>query len=126
MFSHVFLGTNNLERAKVFYDALFAAVGGAPGHLDPVKGRLVYMHKGAILGITKPINGEEAGIANGGTIGFAMDSAEQIDKWHAAGASHGGTPCEDPPGIRPAFNAYLGYLRDPDGHKLCAMHVLPK
>ena len=62
--------------------------------------------------------------ANGGTIGFTMESAEEADAWHAAGVANGGTSVEDPPGERngSAGRMYLAYLRDPDGNKLCALH----
>ena len=48
------------------------------------------------------------------------------DKWHEAGISHGGTTCEDPPGVREGMGMklYLAYLRDPSGNKLCALHSL--
>jgi catechol 2,3-dioxygenase-like lactoylglutathione lyase family enzyme len=120
MFSHIFLGSNDLARSQTFYDALFAAIGGAPGRLD-AQGRLVYVHDGGRLLLTIPINGEPATPANGATIGFAMASPEQADAWHAAGVAHGGTTCEDPPGLRPS-GLYLAYLRDPDGNKLCGLH----
>jgi len=57
-------------------------------------------------------------------MGFACDSPAQADAWHAAGVAHGGTPCEDPPGVREGSigKLYLAYLRDPDGNKLCALH----
>lgn len=97
MFSHMMVGSNDLDKAKTFYDALFTAVGGKEGIVDP-KGRLVYAHKGAVFLVTKPIDGEPATFANGGTIGFAMESEEQANAWHAAGAAAGGTPIEDPPG----------------------------
>ncbi len=123
MFSHVMLGSNDIARSKIFYDALFAATGGTPGVLDP-KGRLVYSHRGGLLLITPPINGEAATHANGGTIGFAMASAAEADAWHAAGVENGGTAIEDAPGIRQgSFGPlYLAYLRDPDGNKLCALN----
>jgi catechol 2,3-dioxygenase-like lactoylglutathione lyase family enzyme len=121
MFSHVFVGSNDLDRSKSFYDAVFTAIGGKPGFMDS-KGRLIYAHKGGSFMITKPINGEPATPANGGTIGFTMDSPEQADAWHAAGVKSGGTAVEDPPGAR--GNLYLAYLRDPDGNKLCALHAL--
>jgi len=122
MFSHVMLGTNDIERSKTFYDATFAAFGGPGGIIDPA-GRLVYMHNGGIFILTKPINGAPACGANGGTIGFAM-TPEQADAWHAAGLAAGGTTCEDPPGVREGASGkmYLAYLRDPDGNKLCALH----
>ena len=122
MFSHVMIGANDIDAAKTFYDATFAAFGGKPGVIDP-KGRLVYQHNGGIFIVTKPINGEPACGANGGTIGFAM-TPEQADAWWEAGKTHGGAACEDPPGPREGSPFYLAYLRDPTGNKLCALHVL--
>ena len=122
MFSHICIGTNDLPRAKAFYDALFAAVGGPAAIEDTAKSRLVYRHKGAVLIVGKPLDGAPATAANGGTIGFGFDSAAEVDAWHTAGLAAGGASCEDPPGLRPAMNLYLAYLRDPDGHKLCALY----
>ena len=123
MFSHITLGSNDLARAQVFYDAILAAAGAAVGANDPTSGRLMYQNKGSALIVTKPLNGEPACFANGGTIGLLMDSTEMVDAWHAAGIAAGGTACEDPPGIRtmPGRQLYLAYLRDPDGNKLCAV-----
>ena len=72
--------------------------------------------------MSKPINGQPATFANGGTIGFTAASPEQADAWHAAGVAHGATPCEEPPGIREGAGnkLYIAYLRDPDGNKICA------
>jgi catechol 2,3-dioxygenase-like lactoylglutathione lyase family enzyme len=122
MFSHVMLGSNDIERSKKFYDATFAAFGGPAGIIDPA-GRLVYMHNGGIFILTKPINGQAACGANGGTVGFAM-TPDQANAWHDAGVANGGTTCEDPPGPREGSPYYLAYLRDPDGNKLCALHVI--
>ena len=123
MFSHVMVGSNDIERSKTFYDALFAAIGGKPGRVDP-KGRLSYLHKGAAFMVSKPIDGEPACRANGGTIGFSMDGPEQVEAWHKAGVTAGGKSVEDPPGRREgSFGPlYLAYLRDPDGNKLCGLH----
>lgn len=122
MFSHVMIGTNDLEKAKTFYDATLGALGGRPG--NPNGERIVYMNNGGIFLVTKPINGAEACHANGGTIGFAATSPEQVEAFHEAGITNGGTTCEDPPGLRNgSFGPlYLAYLRDPDGNKICAMH----
>ena len=123
MFSHVMLGANDIEASKKFYDACFKALGGREGSMDP-KGRVIYMHNGGIFLLSKPIDGGEACGANGGTIGFAVESEEQGQAWHDAGVANGGTAIEDPPGIREGggMKMYLAYLRDPDGNKLCALH----
>lgn len=113
------VGTNDLTKARLFYDALFAALGAGRG--SEFQGRAFYSHGGAGFGLGVPINSDAASAANGGTIGFAAPSTEAVDAWHAAGLSHGGT-CEGKPGHRPQApgNTYAAYLRDPDGNKLCA------
>ncbi|TPG18711.1 VOC family protein [Sphingomonas koreensis] len=122
MFSHMMVGSNDIDRSKRFYDATFGAIGGKPGITDD-KGRLIYMHNGGVFLVTKPIDGEAATAGNGSTIGFAL-TPEQADAWHAAGVEAGGTAIEDAPGIREGGmgKLYLAYLRDPDGNKLCALH----
>jgi catechol 2,3-dioxygenase-like lactoylglutathione lyase family enzyme len=123
MFSHITIGSNDIAGSKTFYDALMAVMGGTPGMIDP-KGRLVLRHNGGMLLVTSPVNGEPACGANGGTIGFALSSPEQVDAWHKAGIENGGTTCEDPPGVRQggAGALYLAYMRDPAGNKLCGLH----
>lgn len=123
MFSHIMIGSNDLARSKRFYDALLDAVGGRGGRHD-ASGRVIYVHQGGVLMITTPIDGSPATCANGGTIGFAVDGPAQADAWHRAGVENGGRTVEDPPGVRDGDfgQLYLAYLRDPDGHKLCAMH----
>jgi catechol 2,3-dioxygenase-like lactoylglutathione lyase family enzyme len=119
MFSHVMVGSNDIERSKRFYDSLFGREA-----MQDDKGRLAYRRKGAVFMVTKPIDGAPACCANGGTIGFNFDSPEEVDAWHDAAVAAGGTSIEDPPGWREnAFGRlYLAYVRDPDGNKLCGLH----
>jgi catechol 2,3-dioxygenase-like lactoylglutathione lyase family enzyme len=126
MFSHMMVGSNDIARSKTFYDAIFGAIGGKPAIQDD-HGRLVYMHNGGIFLVTRPIDGADACHANGGTIGFTMASPDEVEAWHQAGVAHGGTPIENPPGIREGGfgKLYLAYLRDPDGNKLCGLHRVP-
>ena len=121
MFSHVMIGTNDLEKSKTFYDAVLGAIGVKPGFVDG--NRVFWRTKTGTFGVSKPINGEPATHANGGTIGFAVDTPEQAHAWHEAGVANGGTAIENPPGIRKGatMELYLAYLRDPDGNKICAM-----
>lgn len=123
MFSHVMVGTNDLDKAKRFYDAVFAAIGVGPGAVNEDR-RIFYMSPTGVFGVTKPIDGASACISNGATIGFACDSSEKVDAWHAAGVANGGTSIEDPPGLREGSvgKLYLAYLRDPDGNKLCGLY----
>ena len=122
MFSHIMVGTNDLDRAKSFYDALLGALGVAPAMVD--RHRIFYRTPTGVFCVSLPINGEPATFANGGTIGVACSSTEQADAWHAAGVASGGVTCEEPPGVRDGGmgKMYLAYLRDPDGNKLCALH----
>lgn len=123
MFSHIFVGANDVAASKKFYDAVLGAIGIAEGKADP-KGRVFYRTATGVLGISKPIDGKPATHANGGTIGFACDSPEKVKAFHDAGVAAGGTSIEDPPGWREggAARLYLAYLRDPAGNKICALH----
>jgi catechol 2,3-dioxygenase-like lactoylglutathione lyase family enzyme len=126
MFSHVMIGTNDLERAKIFYDAVLGTLGVAPGFVD--RHRIFWRTPTGVFSVSIPIDGEPATVGNGSTLGFACQSPEQAQAWHAAGVAHGGSTCEDPPGVREgaAGKLYLAYLRDPDGNKICALYRLPK
>jgi catechol 2,3-dioxygenase-like lactoylglutathione lyase family enzyme len=119
MFSHIMVGSNDVERSKQFYDSLLEK----EGKFDD-KGRVAYRRNGGVFMISKPINGEPACCANGGTIGFLLETPEEVDAWHRRGVEAGGTSIEDPPGYREnAYGKlYLAYLRDPDGNKLCGLH----
>ena len=96
MFSHIMVGTNDVARAKAFYDNVLGALGVGPGTVDDNR-RLFYMTPTGVFAVSKPIDGAAATSANGGTIGFACSSSQQADAWHAAGVANGGTSSE----IRP-------------------------
>jgi catechol 2,3-dioxygenase-like lactoylglutathione lyase family enzyme len=127
MFSHVMVGSNDIERSKRFYDAVLGTLGaGEPmrnlastGHT-----RLFYRHDGGTFCVSEPINSEQATSANGGTIGFKCSSPEQVREFHDTAVAHGGTSIEEAPGLREGKMGamHLAYVRDPDGNKLCALH----
>jgi catechol 2,3-dioxygenase-like lactoylglutathione lyase family enzyme len=127
MFSHVMVGSNDIERSKRFYDAALAVLGvGEPmrnvngtGHV-----RLFYRHEGNTFCVSEPIDSQPACGANGGTIGFKCHSPEQVKQFHDVAVAHGGTSIEDAPGLREGKLGamHLAYVRDPDGNKLCALH----
>lgn len=123
MFSHVFVGADDVEASKKFYDAALGAIGVPEGKTDP-KGRVFYRTPTGMFGLTKPIDGGAATPANGGTIGFACDTPEKVQAFHDAAVANGGKSIEDPPGWREGATGklYLAYLRDPCGNKICALH----
>lgn len=127
MFSHIMIGSNDIERSQQFYDALLGVLGAgkatrntAPtGHV-----RLFYRHNGSAFAISEPINDEPATAGNGSTIGFQCDSEEQVMAFYKVAVEHGATPIEAAPGLRNGSTGpvYLAYVRDPDGNKLCALY----
>ncbi len=127
MFSHVMVGSNDIERSRRFYDAVLRVLGAGEPVANAAKtghARLFYRHDGATFCVSEPINGEAASFANGGTIGFKCSSPEQVRDFHDTALAHGGTSIEDAPGLREGNLGamYLAYVRDPDGNKLCALH----
>lgn len=127
MFSHIMIGSNDIEQSKRFYDAVLATLGaGEPLRNTSSSGhtRLFYRHEGNSFCVSEPINGEAATCANGGTIGFKCNSPEQVQKFHDTALAFGGQSIEDAPGLREgAMGAlHLAYVRDPDGNKLCALY----
>lgn len=121
MFSHMVVGTDNIEQAKKFYDAIFAVTGCEDQGIDAL-GRLFYTKNNQRFIITKPINGQPATFANGGTIGFTMGSSGEVFRWYQLGIENGGSAAETPPHIRETDGRCLAYLRDPTGNKLCAVY----
>ena len=126
MFSHIMIGSNDIERSKRFYDAVLGVFGaGEPMRNENATGqtRLFYRHDGSTFCISEPIDGKAATFANGGTIGFKCNSPEQVKEFHDVAVAHGGTTIEDPPGPRSGAmgTMHLSYVRDPDGIKLCGL-----
>ncbi len=115
--SYMTVGSNNLEAAKAFYDALLGSIGMAGVHEHASGGRL-YRGKGTgLFGVLGPYDGAAACVGNGMMGGFDFESREAVDAFHAKAIELGGT-CEGAPGERMP-GVYFAYFRDLDGNKLC-------
>ncbi|MGP1283376.1 MAG: VOC family protein [Parasphingopyxis sp.] len=125
MIGYATVGTNDLERARGFYDALFATVGAK---------RLMQLDEGftgygremgqPMLCVTPPFDGERATAGNGMMIALQAEDRAQVDALHAKALELGAAD-EGAPGLREpeAMGFYAAYFRDLDGNKLCAFKV---
>lgn len=121
MYSHVTLGTRNLERAREFYEPVMATLG--LGQPFTLAGALVFGEAaGMKLFIVEPFNGRPASHGNGTHVALNAPSRAAVAAFHLAALKHGGTDAGIP-GLRPHYHAhyYAAYVRDPDGNKLQAV-----
>ena len=117
MFSHVYLGSDDLAASKRFYDAAMGALGYQSVELPHA---ILYPSESSALLIGKPLDGGAASHGNGHTLGFVAKDYAAVDRFHADGLAAGGTS-EGAPGFRATSpgNQYGAYLRDPFGNKIC-------
>ena len=119
VFTHVTVGTNDLHKARDFYDNVL----GKLGHkriADLDDNGSIWGENAPSFFVLKPANGEAATVGNGVTVSFEAPNRAAIDACHAAALAAGGV-CAGAPGTRDwAPNAYAAYARDLDGNKLAA------
>ena len=116
MIGYATLGTNDIDRAAAFYDALFAESGVGRLMEDD---RMVGWGNGfdkPVVAVIKPYDGNAATVGNGMMIALAAEKPEQVDALHAKAIELGATD-EGAPGPR-GTGFYGGYFRDLDGNKL--------
>ena len=123
MFTHMFLGSNDVERSRKFYDATMKELG-YQNVVPPEAGMLVYSGPSGTLVVGKPYDGQPATVSNGATLGLAAQDDETVTRWHQAGLANGGIDDGAPgPRERAPNNSVGAYLRAPDGNKVCAFHM---
>lgn len=129
MLFHTMIGSNDIERSKLFYNEVLGVLGmseATPNIADSGHMRLIYGNgAGTNFIVTQPINDEPATVANGATVAFSCESPEQVKRLHDVAVSAGGTSIEATPGPRNTASMgtiELAYFRDPDGNKLCGIH----
>ena len=132
MMGYVTLGSDNMPRARAFYDELLGSTIGAKRIMEfgDEAGGFTMWGTGFDkpgLAVTNPYNKQPAGAGNGNMTAIALNSRDKVDAVHAKALELGGT-CEGPLGVRgeegpQAF--YGAYFRDLDGNKLCAFRIGP-
>lgn len=118
MIGYVTLGTNDLQRAAEFYDALAEEMG--VGRMMEDENFIAWATPGGAAGVaaSKPFDGQPATAGNGTMVALQAKNEDQVKRLHAIALTHGGT-CEGEPGPR-SEQFYAAYFRDPDGNKLNA------
>jgi catechol 2,3-dioxygenase-like lactoylglutathione lyase family enzyme len=131
MLSYVYFGTNNLEKAVAFYNAVLAPLGMARcATNDPdwdciAAGWGTYEDDGArelAFWVGKPFDEKPATVGNGSMVAFTARTWKAVDGFYAAALANGGIG-EGAPGLRLRYapDFYAAYVRDPDGNKLAAV-----
>lgn len=120
MIHHVSIGTNDIHRARRFYDATLPVLG--MRLTNSSTGSADYGTSSFLFSVETPVNGEPASPGNGVHIAFAAGRREMVDAFYAAALQHGGTDA-GAPGLRPEYDAhyYAAFVFDPDGNKIEAV-----
>lgn len=130
MIGYVTLGTDDLDRSRAYFDALFGSIGAKRIlQLDDQHGFTMYgvsLDRPAVV-ITRPYNDQPMHPGNGNMVALVMDSKEKVNAFHSKALELGGSN-EGDPGYRgdPKFGYYFAYFRDPDGHKFAVFNISPQ
>lgn len=122
MLDHISLGVPSIAQARRFYDPAMQALG-----LDCLAANdafAAYGRDAVQFLVMVPADGQEFTRGNGTHIAFRADGSTSVDGFHAAALAAGGV-CAGEPGPRPDYPAndvYAGFVIDPFGHKLEAIH----
>jgi len=122
MFSHVTVGSNDIARAKAFYDGMLAPLGLVLHMQFPNALGYGLAGERPQVWVVSPLDGKPASVGNGITIGLEATDRAAVDAAYRAGIDAGGKD-EGAPGIRPLYHPdyYGAYLRDLDGNKICVV-----
>ncbi|WP_417620318.1 VOC family protein [Parasphingorhabdus sp.] len=119
MIGYVTVGTNDMEKAAKFYDALAKEMG--VGRMMEMDQFIAWGEMGGAPGIaaSKPFDGQAASVGNGVMVALQAENEDQVQRLYDIAMANGGSD-EGAPGPRGDDGFYAGYFRDPDGNKLNA------
>lgn len=130
MFSHIFVGVSDFDRALAFYNPLMATLGIEPRFCDRTRPWAGWQTAGGprpLFLIGSPYDRQPHDRGNGQMVAFLAADRAAVERAYQAALANGGT-CEGAPGPRPEYHEhyYGAYFRDPDGNKLCVACHLPQ
>lgn len=127
MIGYATIGTNDIDKAKDYYDTLLGEIGGKRLMEMPDERGLTMYGSGfdkPMLAVTRPYDGGEASVGNGSMVALSMDNRDQVDTFYAKAIELGGSD-EGAPGMRgdASMGFYGSYFRDPEGNKFCVYNI---
>ena len=130
MFSHIFVGASDFDRALAFYNPLMSALGIESRFCErsrPWAGWQSAPGPRPLFIVGKPYDEQDPQPGNGNMVAFLAETRAIVDHAYAVALKHGGSS-EGPPALRPEYHAhyYGAYFRDPDGNKLCVACHAPE
>lgn len=122
IFSHIFVGVTDFDRALRFYTALMQTLGIGQRFCDIAKPWAGWHSEGGarpFFVIGKPYDGAPHHAGNGQMVALMAKDRATVHAAYDAALACGGT-CEGAPGLRLHYHAhyYGAYFRDPDGNKI--------
>ncbi len=131
MIAYVSVGTNDIAKAKRFYNAILPRLGYSLTENDEGLSYSLPVPSGQSpvypdFYVKPPFDGQPASAGNGNMVAFETPSQNMVRSLHAAGLNAGGRN-EGDPGFRESYSAqfYVGYLRDPQGNKIALFSSNP-
>ena len=130
MFSHVFVGVNDFERALAFYEPLMASLGVERRFCERIRPWAGWQTPDGprpLFLIGTPYDGQPHHAGNGQMVAFLAANRAAVRSAYQVALANGGTS-EGAPGVRPEYHAnyYGAYFRDPEGNKICVACHLPE
>ncbi len=125
MIHHVSVGTNDLQRARAFYDTIMQLLGLRVINADQES--VDYGVGETMFSLETPVDGKPATPGNGVHIAFQASRRKMVDDFYDLALIQGGTS-NGKPGLRPKYDAhyYGAFVYDPDGNKIEALTLLAK
>jgi catechol 2,3-dioxygenase-like lactoylglutathione lyase family enzyme len=125
MYSHITVGTSQMNRAMRFYDAVLPPLGMKRKRTFKIAISYAPPDFSGVnepFWVVRPYDKKDATPGNGVTVAFEAPTRAAVDAFHAAALAAGASD-EGPPGIRTHYhpNYYGAYVRDLDGNKLCVV-----
>jgi catechol 2,3-dioxygenase-like lactoylglutathione lyase family enzyme len=129
VFSHIYVGVTDFDRALAFYTPVMSVLGVKPRFCEPSRpwaGWQSTPDPRPLFLIGKPYDEQPHGRGNGQMVAFLAENRAMVESAYVVALANGGTS-EGAPGLRPEYheNYYGAYFRDPDGNKLCVACHLP-